>query len=187
MVKNVTLRGIDEQNYETFKKMAEERNITNSQMFAELISPEFLQQGKDVNIELQNKIESLQNVNDVNFEAKTKLSDENKVLISKIINLENIIKSLNSQLENKANETENMSGFLLDFAGFDLYILKLICKQESERTGREITPAMLLKSMFISYVQEEKTYYFDTPSYFKLKRLQKEFDGGIISIEDFNN
>lgn len=189
MDKNVTLRGISEENYNTFKSMAEKQNITISQMFAQLISPENLMQ-KQVNNEenegLRNQIKEFQTEIE-GLQANTnRLQIENKGAKIEKTELENIIETLKNQIQDQENAIVNTNGFLLNFTGFDLYILKLICNQETERTGKEITPATLLKSMFLAYVLEERTYYFDTPSYFKLKRLKKDFEEGKILIENFN-
>lgn len=189
MDKNVTLRGISEENYNTFKSMAEKQNITISQMFAQLISPENLMQ-KQVNTEenegLQNKIKELRTEIEGLQTNINRLQIENKGAKIEKTELENIVETLKNQIQDKENTIVNTNGFLLNFTGFDLYILKMICKQESERTGKEITPATLLKSMFLAYVMEERTFYFDTPSYFKLKRLKKDFEEGKILIENFN-
>ena len=189
MDKNVTLRGISEENYNTFKSMAEKQNITISQMFSQLISPENLMQkqvNNEENEDLHNQIKELQTeIEGLQANINT-FKEVNNGLHNEKTTLENIIETLKNQIQDKENTIVNTNGFLLDFTGFDLLILKLICKQESERTGKIITPAILLKSMFLSYVMEEKTYYFDTPTYFKLKRLQKDFEEGKISIEDFN-
>lgn len=189
MDKNVTLRGISEENYNTFKSMAEKQNITISQMFAQLISPENLIQ-KQVNNEenegLRNKIKELQTeIEGLQANINT-FKEVNNGLHNEKTNLENIVETLKNQIQDQENTIVNTNGFLLNFTGFDLYILKMICKQESERTGKEITPAILLKSMFLSYILEEKTYYFDIPGYFKLKRLKKDFEEGKILIENFN-
>lgn len=189
MDKNVTLRGISEENYNTFKSMAEKQNITISQMFAQLISPENLIQ-KQVNNEeievLQNQIKEFQTeIEGLQANINT-FKEVNNGLHNEKTNLENIVETLKNQIQDKENTIVNTNGFLLNFTGFDLYILKMICKQESERTGKEITPATLLKSMFLAYVLEERTYYFDTPHYFKLKRLKKDFEEGKILIENFN-
>jgi len=187
--KNVTLRGISEENYNTFKSMAEKQNITISQMFAQLISPENLIQ-KQVNNEenegLRNQIKELQTEIEGLQANILSLQNENNEVNTEKTEFENIVETLKNQLQDKENAIVNTNGFLLDFTGFDLYILKMICKQESERNGKEITPAMLLKSMFLSYVLEEKTYYFKIPGYFKLTGLQSKFNEGKISINDFN-
>lgn len=190
MDKNVTLRGISEENYNTFKSMAEKQNITISQMFAQLISPENLIQ-KQVNNEenegLRNKIKELQTeIEGLQANINT-FKEVNNELHNEKTKFENIVETLKNQIQVQENTIVNTNGFLLNFTGFDLYILKLICKQESDRTGKKITPALLLKTMFLSYVQEEKTYYFSTPSYFKLKKLSKDFAEGKISNDDFNS
>lgn len=189
MDKNVTLRGISEENYNTFKSMAEQQNITISQMFAKLIHPENLQKNNVNNEEtegLHNQIKELQTEIEglkVNIDTFKEVNNE---VHNEKTNLENIIETLKNQLQDKENTIENTNGFLLNFTGFELYILIMICKQETEKSGKEITPAILLKSMFLSYVLEEKTYYFDIPGYFKLTGLQRKFNEGKISINDFN-
>ncbi len=172
--KPITIKDVEQSVYQQFKKKSKEENLSIGDFFEKMFlnyqkTPDNNEENEEL-VFLRESIQNVQLANEALQEDYQKLLEEKETLLLDISELKENAKN---NEDNKINED-----FLLQFEGFDKYIIDLICKQESDRTGKRVTPAMLLCAMFVSYVQDKKFYYFDTPGIFKLKSLKKQYENG---------
>lgn len=175
--KPINIRNVEETIFEKFKDLATQQKKTTAELFESFVNSENTDeidfsnsQINELNVENSDLKEKLKNLETANMHLNDNLK---KAQFFKTQSDEKI-KELETEKENNVFDKD----MLLEFDGIDNYVLKMICKQETDKHNKNITPAILLKTMFLNYVIKGELYFFNTPGTWKLDSIANKFKNG---------
>ena len=108
----------------------------------------------------QNKISQINDLNENYKQQITELSGK-----------EPITKVVEKVIEKNLTDSQ----VLVDFSPLEKAIIDLVCRNESARTRKTITPQMILKDIFNNYVTNGASDFFPLPSSSDMRNIQAAF------------
>lgn len=195
--KPVTIPQVDEAVYTALKNKAAEQKQSVSELVNELMS-NYLEGNVNSpdNSELEAEKESKKKLEEDYLTLKANLEaieDEKDKLAKQLstMQVENAkAKEIITQLEEAKkkweehyNEAKNANETLtamkantvqVELSELEFALINHVSAKESKRTGREVTPALLLKTMFAEYCINGETWFFPFPKRSEIKSLKDE-------------
>lgn len=189
MKKSVTIPKVDEELYNQIKEKAAERNTPISELVENLFQnyiegnssveaneykakqaaaayqevAESYTNIKNQNADLHNEIavlkaeiEKLNENNGFLFERNQELNQQKEVLLTSI---------QDSELPQNA--------VLVEFDDLEYALIEYIAEKECQRTAKNLTPADLLKAMFINYSVKGEMWFFKQPTRSEINRIKE--------------
>lgn len=188
--KAVTIPKVDDVVYDNIKKKCDKQGVQVGDFLrevlekvsydeevsevAESLNTELLDELREENESLKQELSNakaaaeLISATEKEFETKIKaLEDEKRLLESQLEALQ-----LQKNEEIKADKNTVKVGFTeLEFA-----LIRFISERESRRTGKDITPASLLRDMFINYSIKGEMWFFKYPTRDEILMLKKQIE-----------
>lgn len=201
MKKPITITNIEESLYSSIKNEAVSRNITTSELVSNIFQSyldkssdpvaDYVQkqkcetlQGKiellndDLDAEkrkceeMQNMIHVLnddldvaKNLTDALQEDKVKLSEKIKDLEAELAAAKTAKDALTARRENTVQ---------VELSELESALIKHVAEKETKRSGKDITPALLLKTMFSEYCIKGETWFFPFPKRSEIADIKKK-------------
>lgn len=114
--------------------------------------------------------------------------EENEQLRKENIELKQIQTAKDAELEEARNALETMktqteslrasstNSVTVQLSPLELALINHVTAKESKKHKKDITPALLLKTMFSEYCIHGETWFFDFPKRSEIKALQKQIE-----------
>lgn len=78
--------------------------------------------------------------------------------------------------QNESLRTLSTNSVTVQLSPLEYALIKHVAKKESTKYKKDITPALLLKTMFSEYCIHGETWFFDFPKRSEIKALQKQIE-----------
>lgn len=189
--KPINIRNVEEIIFEKFKDLATQQKKTTAELFESFVNNQNTDQTEILNTQINKLNDEIIGFNNENLAFRNENNDlsvklleletANTILSNHVKAFENIKTQSDEKIKELETEKENNvfdKDMLLEFDGIDNYVLKMICKQETDKHNKNITPAILLKTMFLNYVIKGELYFFNTPGTWKLDSIANKFKNG---------
>lgn len=204
--KPVTIPQVDEAVYTALKNKAAEQKQSVSELVNEIMlsyvegneNSEELTNLQIANKQLTEELTSLKS-NSENYsmlQEKLEATEDEKEKLSKqlaTLQMENAkAKELINELteakqkwEAHYNEAKNANEALtamkantvqVELSELEFALINHVSEKESKRTGKEITPALLLKTMFAEYCIKGETWFFPFPKRSEIAEIKSQID-----------
>ena len=180
MKKPITITNIEESLYSSIKNEAVSRNITTSELVSNIFQS-YLDKSSDPVADyvqkqkcetLQGKIELLnddldaaKNLTDALQEDKVKLSEQIETLEAELAAAKTAKDALTARRENTVQ---------VELSELESALIKHVAEKETKRSGKDITPALLLKTMFSEYCIKGETWFFPFPKRSEIADIKKK-------------
>lgn len=200
--KPITITNIEESLYSAIKQEAVSRNITASELVSNIFQSyldgkssdpvaDYVQQQrcetlqgkiellnddldaeKQKSEEMQNMIHVLnddldaaKNLTDALQEDKVKLSEQIETLEAELAAAKTAKDTLTARRENTVQ---------VELSELESALIKHVAEKETKRSGKDITPALLLKTMFSEYCIKGETWFFPFPKRSEIADIKKK-------------
>lgn len=195
--KPVTIPQVDEAVYTALKNKAAEQKQSVSELVNELMSNYLdgnvnspdnseLEAEKESKKKLEEDYLMLKSNLEAAEEAKDKLAKQLSTMQVENAKAKEIITQLEEakkKWEEHYNEAKNANETLtamkantvqVELSELEFALINHVSAKESKRTGREVTPSLLLKTMFAEYCINGETWFFPFPKRSEIKALKDE-------------
>ena len=193
MKKSITIPSVDTDLYEAVKERCRQDGTSISAYFNSLLAGEVPTADESEKIkELTAQIvqlktaltktqQELSQANDEFNALKTSYNEqENKKLLdltAKNAELEEVktaLETMKTQIESlRASSTNSVT---VPLSPLEYALINHVTAKESKKHKKDITPALLLKTMFSEYCIHGETWFFDFPKRSEIKALQKQIE-----------
>lgn len=145
---------------------------------------ELLQEHHEVSELLTKRADTISELSKTIAEQKNTIAEQQ----SKIADLEELETAKNAELEEEriVNETlrtqieslraSSTNSVTVQLSPLEYALINHVAKKESTKHKKDITPALLLKTMFSEYCIHGETWFFDFPKRSEIKALQKQIE-----------
>lgn len=132
---------------------------------------------KNTIAEQQSKIEKLEEYEEMGQTLLRKSEELEQKLTAKDTELEEAktaLETMKTQIESlRASSTNSVT---VQLSPLELALINHVTAKESYKHKKDITPALLLKTMFSEYCIHGETWFFDFPKRSEIKALQKQIE-----------
>lgn len=189
--KAVTIPKVDDVVYDNIKKRCDKQGVPVGDFLREVLEKvsydeEVSDVAESINTELLDELreenESLrQELSDAKAAAELSSATEKTEFETKIKALEDEKRLLESQLEalqlQKNEEVKaDKNTVKVGFSELEFALIRFISERERRRTGENITPASLLRDMFINYSIKGEMWFFKYPTRDEILMLKKQIE-----------
>lgn len=196
--KSITIQSIDEELYQQFKAESSRRGYKLSEfveeIFRHIVAGEIFsgveeQKNNSKCDDLQGKLSILQREYNFICRSKDDLVAENKELKGMLDGanhdkqtLQQEKTALQKELRDlrdsciEDNRQDPIRGIVVEMPELETKLINYVCDKESKRVGRDVSPALLLQTMFTNFAFHGDTWFFPIPKKSEIRRLQVEID-----------
>lgn len=204
--KPVTIPQVDEAVYTALKNKAAEQKQSVSELVNEIMlsyvegndNSEELTNLQLANKQLSEELASLKDNTENYTMLQEKLEateDEKEKLSKQLVTLQmenakakeviNELQEAKQKWEEHYNEAKNANEALtamkantvqVELSELEFALINHVSDKESKRTGKEITPALLLKTMFAEYCIKGETWFFPFPKRSEIAEIKSKID-----------
>lgn len=152
--------------------------LTNKQLSEELTS---LKSNSENYTMLQEKLEATEDEKEKLTKQLTTLQMEN----AKAKEVINELQEAKQKWEDHYNEAKNANEALtamkantvqVELSELEFALINHVSEKESKRTGKDVTPALLLKTMFAEYCIKGETWFFPFPKRSEIAEIKSKID-----------
>lgn len=183
MKKPITITNIEENLYSAIKQEAVSQNITASELVSNIFQSHLNGKSSEPVATYVQKCEEMQNMIHVlndDLEVAKNLTDtlqEDKVKLSEQIkDLEAEVEKLKIESTAKVEFEPGENQVLVTLSPLELALINYVADKETKRSGKDISPALLLKTMFSEYCIKGETWFFEFPKRREIKALQASLE-----------
>lgn len=191
MKKSVTIPKVDEELYNQIKEKAAERNTPISELVENLFQ-NYIEGNSSVEAnEYKAKLEQAAAAYQEVAESYTNIKNQNADLHNEIAVLKAEIEKLNEnngflfERNQELNQQKEVlltsiqdselpqNAVLVEFDDLEYALIEYIAEKECQRTAKNLTPADLLKAMFINYSVKGEMWFFKQPTRSEINRIKE--------------
>lgn len=191
MKKSVTIPKVDEELYNQIKEKAAERNTPISELVENLFQ-NYIEGNSSVEAnEYKAKLEQAAAAYQEVVESYTNIKNQNADLHTEIAALKAEIEKLNEnngflfERNQELNQQKEVlltsiqdselpqNAVLVEFDDLEYALIEYIAEKECQRTAKNLTPADLLKAMFINYSVKGEMWFFKQPTRSEINRIKE--------------
>lgn len=175
LVNQIMLSYVEDDNSDNSEELTN-LQLANKQLSEELTS---LKSNSENYSMLQEKLEATEDEKEKLSKQLTTLQMEN----AKAKELINELQEAKQKWEEHYNEAKNANEALtamkantvqVELSELEFALINHVAEKESKRTGKEITPALLLKTMFAEYCIKGETWFFPFPKRSEIAEIKSK-------------
>lgn len=118
-------------------------------------------------------------------EQQSKIADLEELETAKDAELERVKQELEeTHQQNESLRTLSTNSVPVQLSPLEYALINHVAKKESTKHKKDITPALLLKTMFSEYCIHGETWFFDFPKRSEIKALQKQIENNNDTQEE---
>lgn len=183
-MKAVTIPQIDEAVYSAIKERAAENKLSVSQLVNEIMS-EYLEGKSESNEDeleaLRSERQQLEDALRAEQEQRATLEKEVREHQGRLTHLADEKQKWQDHYYEAKNANEQLTAMrkntvMVELSELEYRLINLVSEKESRKHSKEITPALLLKTMFVNYSIHGEMWFFDHPKRSEIKAIQQEIE-----------